>query len=167
MELEKLEQLNSLKEKGVITQEEFDEQKNKILYGQKKKTKPNKDISEIDKDKNIWNNYLSCFKKYFQFSGRATRYEYWGFVFINILASFVLSLTCFIFLCIYLFVESIFPQTIQCADYLSQKTCECVQFAVAKNFSFMDKVRVLLVGASEEEMQAYLNVGDALLCILK
>lgn len=92
MELEKLEQLNSLKEKGIITQEEFDEQKKKILFGQKKNSNTNKDILEADKDKNIWNNYLSCFKKYFQFSGRATRYEYWGFVFINTLTSFVLSL---------------------------------------------------------------------------
>lgn len=99
MDIDKLEKLSELKDKGILTQEEFNEQKKKILFGQnettkskKDKSQSNKDFSDTDKDRNIWNNYFSCLKKYFQFSGRATRYEYWGFVFINTLVSIVLSL---------------------------------------------------------------------------
>ncbi len=86
MNLEELEKLNELKEKGIITQEEFDKKKKEMLNGHKE------NISQSDKGKNIWNNYLSCWEKSFQFLGRATRYEFWGFVFINTLISFVLSL---------------------------------------------------------------------------
>ena len=92
MNLDELEKLNELKEKGIITQEELEEQKNKILYGQKKKPRSIECVSGTNKGKNIWNNYLSCWEKSFQFLGRATRYEFWGFVFINTLISFVLSL---------------------------------------------------------------------------
>ena len=86
MNLDKLEKLSSLKEKGIITQEEFDNQK-KIILGQSNVFKSNKAILDFSKYRDIWNNYLKCFKKYFQFSGRATRYEFWGFTLINVLVS--------------------------------------------------------------------------------
>ena len=38
------------------------------------------------------NYYITCLKKYIDFSGRATRSEYWCFVLINLLISLVLSL---------------------------------------------------------------------------
>lgn len=91
MNLDKLEKLSSLKEKGIITQEEFDNQK-KIILGQSNVFKSNKAILDFSKHRDIWNNYLKCFKKYFQFSGRATRYEFWGFTLINVLVSLVLSM---------------------------------------------------------------------------
>ncbi len=91
MDIDKLEKLSELKDKGIITQEEFDEQK-KIIFRQKDSPKSNKSALENNNDKNIWNNYLSCLKKYFKFSGRATRYEYWSFILINILVSLILCL---------------------------------------------------------------------------
>ena len=38
------------------------------------------------------NNYILCLKKYIQFSGRATRSEYWYFILMNFLISLVLGL---------------------------------------------------------------------------
>ncbi|PID90464.1 MAG: hypothetical protein CSA97_02770 [Bacteroidetes bacterium] len=37
------------------------------------------------------NYYIDCFRKYFQFSGRARRSEFWYFVLFNALVSFALS----------------------------------------------------------------------------
>ena len=89
MDIEKLEKLNSLKEKGVITQEEFDEQK-KIILKQGNTPESYNRIAKFVKD--LWNNYLGCLKKYFKFSGRATRYEFWGFALVSFLISLVLGI---------------------------------------------------------------------------
>lgn len=137
MNIDELEKLNELKEKGIISQKEFDEKKKEIL-----EASDEIDLCDLNNETEISNVSKNSPLK-------------------------TIIIICFVFLCIYLFVESIFPQTIQCADHISQKACECMQFAVAKNFSFMEKVRVLLIGASAEEVQAYLNVGDALLCAFK
>lgn len=78
MNIEELEKLNSLKEKGVLTQEEFNKQKELIL-SQDKNVSAEAEISMRD----YWG--LCLTKKYACFKGRAGRKEYWGFFIISFL----------------------------------------------------------------------------------
>ncbi len=87
MDLEKLEKLNELKEKGIITEQEFEEQKKLLLSD---------DTTEVavepGEGKSIWQYFVECIsKKYVAFSGRARRKEYWGYTLINYLISFVVG----------------------------------------------------------------------------
>lgn len=77
MDLDKLEKLNELKEKGIITPEEFAEKKKEFMQPAK--------IS-------IFDAYKNCFTKYFQISGRSNRKEYWSFVLVNFLIQLLLSI---------------------------------------------------------------------------
>lgn len=78
-DIEQLKKWNELKESGVITAEEFEQKKKTILEG---KT----DLCAAKKG--LWRNYFSCLKKYFTLSGRASRYEFWGFILIDSFVSF-------------------------------------------------------------------------------
>ena len=81
-QLEDLEKLAELKKKGIITQEEFDAQKQAFLKG----------IGATSQNqKSGWEHYKTCWKKYVQFSGRATRSEYWYFYLFNFLVGLVLG----------------------------------------------------------------------------
>ena len=40
----------------------------------------------------MFNHYVTCLKKYVDFSGRATRSEYWYFTLVNFLISLILAL---------------------------------------------------------------------------
>lgn len=57
----------------------------------------NEAVSLVNKNKKdfvqtVWTNYQGCLKKYFQFRGRANRAQFWSFVLVNVLVSFVLNL---------------------------------------------------------------------------
>lgn len=79
MDIEKLEKLNELKEKGIITQEEFDIQK-KIILNKDDDIIPNK-ATPINTDKSVWGYFVECLtKKYCSFKGRARRKEYFGYM---------------------------------------------------------------------------------------
>ena len=65
---------------------------------------------------------------------------------------------------IYFFVETIFPKQIPCNDKISQETCSCVQYSVSRNVSFFNKIRIMIVGASREELITYMDMGDLLRC---
>ena len=77
MNIEELEKLNTLKERGALTQEEFDKQKELIL---------SQDETKLTKtEKSIWDYFGLCLtKKYAHFKGRASRKEYWGFFIIAV-----------------------------------------------------------------------------------
>lgn len=77
MKIEDLEKLSQLKEKGVLTQKEFDKQKELIL---------SQDEPEVNETKkSIWDYFGLCLtKKYAHFKGRANRKEYWGFFIIAV-----------------------------------------------------------------------------------
>ena len=85
-QIEDLEKLGELKKKGIITQEEFEEQKKVILDN----INLNSD-GESSAKLGPWGYYKLCLKKYIQFSGRASRSEYWWFWLFNFLISFVLG----------------------------------------------------------------------------
>lgn len=74
MDIEKLEKINELKEKGVISEEEFNKMKKELMSTDNSKANNDKEIS-------LWEYYSNCLrKKYVCFEGRASRREYWGFV---------------------------------------------------------------------------------------
>ena len=119
-----LEKLHEMKEKGIITEEEFEEKKKAFLEsipndaefvlvdpetGEIINTEGNSLDPQLSEGENIeadtslpmftpppnsyskkglFSVYCNAFKKSFSFQGRASRYDYWGFYFIN----FVLSL---------------------------------------------------------------------------
>ena len=79
MDLEQLEKLNELKEKGILTQEEFENKKKELLNSTPTKTSINS-TSET-KEKSLWNYFvLNITEKYACFNGRARRKEYFGFI---------------------------------------------------------------------------------------
>ena len=81
---EKLEKLNDLKNKGIISDAEFEEQKQSLLSEADEPAPSGKMIS-------IGEAYKSYWKKSFVWSGRATRAEYWWPVLVNWLISLALS----------------------------------------------------------------------------
>lgn len=82
MDAQELEKLFDLKEKGIITEEEFN-QKKKDFFEQSK-------ISNSNKIK-ILDNYLYCFQNSFNLSGRASRSEFWYFILVNAIIGFLLG----------------------------------------------------------------------------
>ena len=46
-------------------------------------------VKEVEK--NVFSSYFSCVKKYCQFRGRSSRYEYWSFVLINFIIGLILG----------------------------------------------------------------------------
>ena len=65
---------------------------------------------------------------------------------------------------IYFFVETAFPKQIPCNDNISEEACLCIQHSVSKNMSFFNKMRIMIVGASREELITYMDMGDLLRC---
>lgn len=80
-QLDELEKLHDLKEKGILSEEEFDNQK-KALLEQNVAGNEQKMVSMTDA-------YVSYWKKSFVWSGRATRAEYWWPVLVNFLINLV------------------------------------------------------------------------------
>ena len=70
-------------------------------------------------------------------------------------------------LAVYFFVESYFPKSIVCRDGVSESVCECVRYSVAKKVPFIDKLRILTMGASAEELNSYMNLADNLGCAMR
>ena len=84
--IDDLEKLAELHEKGILTKKEFDEQKKKFLSGGQ--VDENKDAQQAQKataPKSGFECYKDAWRKYAQFSGRASRSDYWYFVLFNFL----------------------------------------------------------------------------------
>ena len=67
---------------------------------------------------------------------------------------------------IYFAVETIFPRVIPCNEGVPADACRCIRHAVSKNISFFEKTRMLIVGASREELLSHAEVSDLLRCAL-
>lgn len=93
MDLEKLEKLHELKEKGILSEEEFEKEKQKILNDTKKETKLNNknlsgtndnssdscnDFSHLGIIKGSFCAFISSFKRWNDFKGRSSRFDFWG-----------------------------------------------------------------------------------------
>lgn len=90
MDIESLEKLANLKDKGLITQEEFETQKQKLLSG------ASQNYSNSKQDIPIWDYFIECITtKYCCFNGRARRKEYLGFIFFSIIFSLLINLFLF------------------------------------------------------------------------
>lgn len=90
-QIEALEKLAALKEKGALTEDEFEKQKKEILNKVVQTAAPEESLPE-NPNRNIFQCYADCFKKYFQFNGRSSRYEYWSFYLVNLMINLVLSI---------------------------------------------------------------------------
>lgn len=90
MDIEALEKLANLKEKGLITQEEFEIQKQKLM-GNVPLEKMN-NYPTTQQDRSDWSYYIECITtKYCCFSGRARRKEYWGFILFSTMFSLLIN----------------------------------------------------------------------------
>lgn len=86
MNIQELEKLNELKEKGIITEEEFNTKKKEFLSAGITASQ-----TTTSANRNIFNSYLDCIKKYAQFKGRSSRYEFWSFILVTVIINLVLS----------------------------------------------------------------------------
>ncbi|MCQ2966647.1 MAG: DUF805 domain-containing protein [Alphaproteobacteria bacterium] len=91
MNIEELEKLNELKEKGILTQEEFDKKKEELLQSDKKNKETvsveNKNLDEelISKMNFIvlcWRAFVKGLKNCVNIKDRSSRLDYFGFLFI-------------------------------------------------------------------------------------
>ncbi|MBR5598755.1 MAG: hypothetical protein IKW39_01810 [Alphaproteobacteria bacterium] len=75
---------------------------------------------------------------------------------------------CLIILCIigYFYIEIKFPELIECTAEATVMECNCIKRTITQNTSFTDKVRMILKGASREELLLYIGVEDSLACTL-
>ncbi|MBO4644332.1 MAG: SHOCT domain-containing protein, partial [Alphaproteobacteria bacterium] len=93
MDLEELEKLHELKEKGILSAEEFEQEKQKILNDTKKETVENNNNSSENNDnqsevyndfshlgviKGSFEAFISMFKRWNDFKGRTSRFDFWG-----------------------------------------------------------------------------------------
>ena len=93
MDLEKLEKLHELKEKGILSAEEFEQEKQKILNDTQKETVENnkfpseknynqleayRDFSHLGVIKGSFEAFISMFKRWNDFKGRTSRFDFWG-----------------------------------------------------------------------------------------
>ena len=53
---------------------------------------------------------------------------------------------------------------IQCKENVSKTQCECVKMVVSEKVSFNEKLRMLLEGASAEELAIYEGIDTSLAC---
>lgn len=91
MDIEKLEKLSELKDKGILTELEFEQKKKELLddSGDKKIKEENKKDSEPS----LWDYFSICVgEKYACFKGRARRKEYWGYGLFYVLIKIILSI---------------------------------------------------------------------------
>lgn len=129
-----IEKLKELKDKGFLTQEEFDKQIANYLS-----------ISEnSDSKRQSASNNPSINLGYLKIK--------------HLLYLAIIGISA------YVIVESIFPKNIQCKKEISETGCECVRRTIAHNVSFLDKIKILITGASSEELSYYVGVADTLRC---
>ena len=85
MDLEKLEKLNELKEKGILSQEEFEKEKQKLLNDTPVKAEPASsgypDCSHLGIIKGAVFALASSFKRWDDFKGRTSRFDFFGATF--------------------------------------------------------------------------------------
>ena len=73
----------------------------------------------------------------------------------------ILAICCMV---IYFWVIFTFPQSITCKEGTPPTLCECIRSRINKNAPFFDKLKIRIVGASTEELNAYLTAQDVIIC---
>ena len=68
---------------------------------------------------------------------------------------------------LYCLVTLSFRYVVPCNPDVSKATCECVKSVLSEKVPFVDKVRILLNGASREELSSYFNYIDTLSCAFR
>ena len=68
---------------------------------------------------------------------------------------------------LYCLVTLSFRQAIPCNPDASKTACECIKNVLSEKVPFVDKVRILLNGASREELSSYFNYIDTLSCAFR
>lgn len=97
MDLEQLEKLHELKEKGILTQEEFEEKKKELLNGPVISSKTeapangNADFSHLGVIKGSFNAFISAFKRWKDVKGRTSRFDYWGATIVSLLITLIIE----------------------------------------------------------------------------
>lgn len=103
MDLEKLEKLHELKEKGILSAEEFDQKKAELLDENKIEKKEytakndETDGSHLGIIKGSFYAFVLAFKRWNDFKGRTSRFDYWGAYVFLFIAYFIITI--FITLC--------------------------------------------------------------------
>ena len=95
MDAEKLKKLQEQKELHIISDEEYEEQLNILLYGKSLSQIKKKDANGTCyayKEYSCFHYFLKCLKKMFVFKGRARRKEYWGFILFSTLITFCIHI---------------------------------------------------------------------------
>jgi len=104
MDLEKIEKLHELKEKGILSDEEFEKEKQKLLqkYRCYKNTNEfcdlKEDCSSLGIVKGSFCAAISALKRWKDFKGRTTRFDFWGASIYLYLFSFVCTILFILFL---------------------------------------------------------------------
>ncbi len=80
MDIEKLEKINELKEKGIISEEEFNKMKKELMSETQSHNAKVGASNKNKKEKSLWGYFIECMTtKYACFEGRARRKEYFSF----------------------------------------------------------------------------------------
>lgn len=97
MDLEQLEKLNELKEKGLLSAEEFEKEKQKLLNGSGNSSKTEEpangiaDFSHLGIIKGSFSAFLSAFKRWKDVKGRTSRFDFGGASIVFLLFSLIVS----------------------------------------------------------------------------
>lgn len=142
MDIKTLEKLKELKEKGLLTKEEFDKQIQDYIGSDNSKT----ENGESD-------NNLSKFVGNINISLGNLNIKYL-FTFMGVCIG------------IYILISVIFPYSITCTEKASDRDCSCLRQAVAKNTNVLDKIKIIIVGASREEILSHIDFSDAMRCAM-
>lgn len=97
MDMEKLEKLHELKEKGILSNEEFKKEKQKLLEETDEGDDLKEDCSRLGIVKGSFYALVSALKRWKDFKGRTTRFDFWGASISIYLFYFVFFISCGLF----------------------------------------------------------------------
>lgn len=97
MDLEKIEKLHELKEKGILSNEEFKKEKQKLLEKTDEGDDLKEDCSRLGIVKGSFYALVSALKRWKDFKGRTTRFDFWGASISIFLFYFVFFISCGLF----------------------------------------------------------------------
>lgn len=97
MDMEKIEKLHELKEKGILSNEEFKKEKQKLLEEPDECDDLKEDCSRLGIVKGSFYALVSALKRWKDFKGRTTRFDFWGASISIFLFYFVFFISCGLF----------------------------------------------------------------------
>lgn len=152
MDIEQIEKIKELKDKGILTQEEFDAQI-AIALSSTDKDDTKQEYQNIEEDDDLADDLDDE-------SDIAKPLN----IYLKNLTIKHLIYICVAVVGVYIGVETIFPKVVPCTDSISEQKCNCVKQSLARSVSFLNKVKVLIMGASQEELFSYATL-DVFRCV--